>query len=116
MASAHSFFQSVDLVMGTTSLDRGYYFLILGQEMNSSFGSNNFTIPKILFENHFVPKVLSDVFNDEIRIPSVVKDVAVFEYTDWENPSDNYDRTKMFIKLMTDIMLVAPTIKTHQLH
>ena len=78
--------------------------------MNSSFGSNNFTIPKILFENHFVPKVLSGVFNDEEKIPSIVKDVAVFEYTDWENPGDNYDRTKMFNKLMTDTMFLAPTI------
>ena len=115
LTQSHNFFHSLDLMMGCTSLDGGLYLSVYAYAMNTT-NIENMTIPKDLFESFFVPKVLSNVFDDVNNIPQVIKDVTVFEYTYWENPDDDIERTKMLVKLTTDTAMFAPMVLTSQLH
>lgn len=115
MTQSHDFFHSLDLMMGTTSLDGALYLPVYAAAMNTT-NLENMTIPKGLYESLFVPNVLSNVFNEVDTIPKMIKDVTLFEYTNWQYPNDDIERTKLLVKLTTDTAMIAPMIATTQLH
>ena len=112
---SHDFFRGLDLIMGSTSFDGGLYLSVYANALNTT-NIENMTIPKDLYESFFIPKVLSNVYNDVDNIPQIIKDMVVFEYTDWEHPDNDMDRTKMLVKLTTDTAMFAPMVAATQLH
>ena len=79
--------------MGSTSFDGGLYLSVYANALNTT-NHRKYDHPKDLYESFFIPKVLSNVYNDVDNIPQIIKDMVVFEYTDWEHPDNDMDRTK----------------------
>ena len=114
LQQSHDFFHSLDIIMGGTSLEGALYMFVFAHELNTT--DTQLVVPKSFYETFLVPKILSDVYDDLDDIPQVVKDITVFQYTDWDNPNDDKERLKMMIDLTTDTAVKAPTVSTIQLH
>ena len=112
---SHDFFNSIDLIMGSTSLDGGLYLSFYAAAMNVT-DLEQLEIPQNRFENFFMPNILSSYFNDAQNISQIVKDLTAFEYTNWTNPNDNKERLGMLLKMTTDAGMFAPSVAALNLH
>ena len=112
---SHDFFNSIDLIMGSTSLDGGLYLSFYAAVMNVT-DPEQLEIPQNRFENFFMPNILSNYFNDAQNISQIVKDLTAFEYTNWTNPKDNKERLGMLLKMTTDAGMFAPSVAALNLH
>ena len=115
LRKSHDFFHSLDFIMGSNSFDGGLYLPTYAYSMNTT-DIEHFTIQKDRYESFFVPKLLSNVYYNVKNIPQIIKDLTVFEYTNWEKPNDDKERMKMLVKLTTDTAMFAPMVSTAQLH
>ena len=112
---SHEFFRSLDFIIGGTSLEGALFLFYFARELNVS-DVEQLMIPKNIYEDVFIPGILADVFDNVDTIPQVVKDVTIFEYTNWKNPDDPKERLKQLLDLATHAAVLAPTISTVQLH
>ena len=112
---SHEFFRSLDLITSAASLEGSLFIFYFAAQLNVS-NVEQLMVPKNVYENLFIPDILADVFDNVDTIPQVVKDVTIFEYTDWKNPDDPKERLKQLLDLATHAAVLAPTISTIQLH
>ena len=114
---SHEFFRSLDLIIGGTSMDGALFLFYFARELNASQSSyEQLTVPRNIYETIFIPGILADVFDNVDTIPQVVKDVTVFEYTNWKKPDDDKERLKQLLDLATHAAVLSPTVSTIQLH
>ena len=111
---SHDFFQSLDLIMGCTSIDGALYLSFYAAAVNQT-DIENLVIPKDVYESYFIPNILSSYFSDVQTIPQIVTDLAVFEYTNWNDLNENKERVRMLIKMTTDTGMFAPAAAALQL-
>ena len=109
------FFYSLDFLMGSTSIDGTLYLHQFANDVNIS-DPENLTVPRSVYEHYFIPVTISSIFSDLKTIPQLMKNAAVFEYTDWACPNDDMARNLMLVKLMNDASLYAPSVATVDLH
>ena len=116
LTQSHDFFRSLDLMTGSTSLEGGLWLPFYAYTMNIT-DLEKFSIPENLYESFFVPNVLSNVYGVDKIVPQVVKDVTLFEYTNYIRPAnDGQERVKLLTKLTTDTALLVPMVTTARFH
>ena len=112
--ASFDFFQGLDLMMGSNSIDGALFLPEIAHNLNQTL--DELKVPRSVYENSIISKTLANVFSDINHIPEAVKKVAIFEYTDWSNPDDAILRNFMLTNFMTDQGMVAPMVATVQSH
>ena len=98
-------FLDVDLIIGVNSKEGLNTFFY-------EFDNANYTKSDI--DNTFIPQILAKNF--EGNVSKLVKDVTVFDYTDWEHMDNKYKQFDRFIDLMSDLEFYIPTALTALKH
>ena len=112
--ASFDFFQGLDLMMGSNSIDGALYLPEIAHNLNQTL--DELKVPRSVYEHSIISKTLANVFSDINHIPEAVKKAAIFEYTDWSNPDDAMLRNFMLTNFMTDQGMVAPMVATVQSH
>ena len=108
------FFQGLDLMMGSNSIDGALFLSGIAHSLNTTL--NALKVPRSVYENTIIPKRLTKFFSNVDHVHEAVKEAAIFEYTDWSNPDDTMLRNFMLSNFETDQNMVAPMVATGQSH
>ena len=108
-------FQNVDFMMGSCSIDGAIYLPYFAPFVNVT-NLDQFKVPRDMYENHFLPRVLASIFTNIQPIPKHVDIATVFEYTNWTDPDDYMSRNIQLVDLITDSSMFVPMVAMARLH
>ena len=110
-------FQSIDFIMGSTSIDGGLFLPYIAQELALNITSlEQFKMPRDAYERQFIPSTLEGIFKDAKNISQSSIDLLILEYTNWTAPNDDIARNRKLIDMRTHCSMNAPMVATAGLH
>ena len=90
------FFASIDFMTGITTGEGGMNNLVFAGIPDTE----NFAPSREEFEREIVPKATKLMYGESV--PSVVSDIIVHKYTNWENPNDKNNIRQSFLDMTGD--------------
>ena len=110
--SKYTIFRDIDLMIGANNYDGVVYQYLMSFYLNDSSDTFNFT--KEQFADVIVARAAEASLGEKPTQNAI--DLTVYEYTSWDDPTNQKDRIKNAVDVMTDYALNAPTISTAMAH
>ncbi|KAL3882920.1 hypothetical protein ACJMK2_029222 [Sinanodonta woodiana] len=108
-----SHFVNLDFMIGYTDKDGSVFADIWKKFAANNASVSNYSVNRTVFENLLIPRTLSSMYG----LKSIFLSKAlVQQYTDWNDPNNDYTRRASMFNFLTDIHFIYPALFLADVH